>query len=104
MSQLNIQYELRVLLTDHIKELRRMMPEADDHSSHLVEQSSDEEVDTRRQQRSQRRVNDDVISPEVDNLINRQNSSCQQNYNTPLNRVSDDTMKQMMMMMMMMSL
>ena len=39
MSQLNIQYELRVLLTDHIKEIRRMMSETNDHSSHLVEQS-----------------------------------------------------------------
>ena len=93
-----IQHELQVLLADHVKDIRGMLPDDNNHNNHLIDQSSDEENDSsnnRRQHRSQPRVfnqtNNDVISPDVDNLLNRQNNTCQRNYNTPANQISDDT-------------
>ena len=72
-----------------------MLPDDNNHVNHLVDQSSDEEDDSsnnRRQNWSQpstsNQINNDVISPEVDNLLNRQNNTRQRNYNTTGNQIS----------------
>ena len=101
-----IKNELKKMLFDYIKNISQKIPDDSDHGNFFVKQSDSdrseektEEVQTGsgRQNKPQAKKssnhisNHDVISLEVDNLINRQNNTHRRNYNTPRNQISDET-------------